>query len=667
MPILGIKFFQPCNFYFMLAKSLSIVLLTALIPCGLMAQNNRLKKNAEKDFYENEMVSALSAYQEILETEPDFILGNYRAEICSLLILEKDKSLTTLFEYERSLVEKDRFFYYWLGKIHAKHLDFENAIQAWNDFLALDIYKSQDILIETNALIEAAKRSLSQTGTPIDYEVDRVEVDAASGQSRLSPNALINNNSLIYLSGTKNEYNVQISEIKNGVWGSPTTISHIGTVDHENSFMGLVETEKKTFLYGNHYYSVLEGETWQDKVITAKSPEERHSFINAEETRMIFSAKTTKSKNAQSDLFEIVFDTESGKWRQSERLEGAVNTLYDEDYPFLSKDGKTLYFSSKGHGSFGGFDIFKSEYDAKNNSWSIPLSLNLPVNSNADEIHFEMNSESGYGYFASNRNNSQFDIYQVHSPYSIKVINKVVDQDGNPIPHVKIKVFSAQLPLFQAVNTEIKESGIGFYKAPPRAEMTVDVYLNNQLKITDTFVTPNVSTAAETVFNKEYVIQLEEANTDDDMTAQEAEIVARNLDSSTNAYEKSKYEELSNLGSKFRLNKKAKLSYLYFGYEKHEISGDGMKTMDVLVAVMNKNKDLKIEIAGHTDNSGSAKSNMKLSKKRAQSIVDYLVSQGINPDRLIAKGYGESNPIASNDDEIDGRQLNRRIEVIVIE
>ena len=102
-----------------------------------------------------------------------------------------------------------------------------------------------------------------------------------------------------------------------------------------------------------------------------------------------------------------------------------------------------------------------------------------------------------------------------------------------------------------------------------------------------------------------------------------------------------------------------------FGFDEYKISESSYPILDRIVNIMKHNSDIKIEIAAHTDNIGSFQYNMKLSRKRAQSIMDYMVSKGISKDRLRAVGYGQSRPIASNQTE-EGRQKNRRVEFILI-
>jgi outer membrane protein OmpA-like peptidoglycan-associated protein len=108
------------------------------------------------------------------------------------------------------------------------------------------------------------------------------------------------------------------------------------------------------------------------------------------------------------------------------------------------------------------------------------------------------------------------------------------------------------------------------------------------------------------------------------------------------------------------------LRHVYYDFNKSTLRPESYPELDRLIKVMAQNPYLKLKVNGHTDNVGSHDSNVQLSQRRAESVVDYLVSKGVSASRLVAKGFGETKPIASNDDEEEGRELNRRTEAEVI-
>ena len=124
---------------------------------------------------------------------------------------------------------------------------------------------------------------------------------------------------------------------------------------------------------------------------------------------------------------------------------------------------------------------------------------------------------------------------------------------------------------------------------------------------------------------------------------------------------------IEELGSKFRPGRKAVARNIYFNHGTSELQKESLPNLEALLKTMLKAPSLMIEVAGHTDNTGPPSVNKLLSLKRAEAIQKWLVAKGVKASRVTPNGYGESKPIASDDDEKDGRELNRRIEIIVIE
>jgi outer membrane protein OmpA-like peptidoglycan-associated protein len=124
--------------------------------------------------------------------------------------------------------------------------------------------------------------------------------------------------------------------------------------------------------------------------------------------------------------------------------------------------------------------------------------------------------------------------------------------------------------------------------------------------------------------------------------------------------------KISNLADSYEIGRKAIIHNIYFGFGTAGLSGEYATVLEELYQVLNGNPEIRVEIAGHTDNTGPQEVNQWLSENRAKAVRSWLINRGIDAKRLVAKGYGESLPLASNDDEIAGRELNRRIEVLII-
>jgi outer membrane protein OmpA-like peptidoglycan-associated protein len=343
-----------------------------------------------------------------------------------------------------------------------------------------------------------------------------------------------------------------------------------------------------------------------------------------------------------------------GEWGAALNI-SEINTKYDEDGVFIDYDGRTLYFSSKGHKGMGGFDIYKSEYDEENEEWSAPVNLGYPMNSPDNDIYFVSTRDGKRGYYAS----SKADGYGFMDIYHIKLANldlppKSVEAKGiTPTDEslVEIDVAKEAIPvelLLKTVDKEnqnaietnvsiteaatnlpvpVKRIGVGLYQAQFTNMSTVKYNITIEKP---TYMYQNMSISIPSITNS-------------------INKIARQV----------KLEKIQPGLSRVIRN-------IYFDFGTARLKESSTPELQKLLRVLQENTTYKIEISGHTDNYGGKKFNQWLSERRAQAIVTYMVNRGQRQERFIIKGYGEDRPIASNDDEEMGRELNRRVEFRVL-
>lgn len=636
-----------------------LTLICLFFSYSIYAQNNtKLDRKAEKLFYAENFEEALNVYSDILNADSKNSIALYHSEICSLLTDYSNTSVNLLINYEKGLVEKDRFYNYWLGRIYKKQGDFEAARISWDIFLEVDIYKSPLLILETQSLIEATTSVIQHSSLPINYQIERLDQSINSKNNNFSPTFIKSNNSLLYFTTDKNSdenYQLYQTQYNNGEWSVPISNSNLGSFGINDTGIGLVETKAKTFIYSDLYYVIYQDGKWSDKTTTAKDSEESHIYMNSNESKILFSANTNGELN-NLDLFMVTLDEETQNWNEPQRFGNQINTLYDEDFPYLSEDGNTLYFSSKGHGTMGGYDIYKSTYIQDSNLWSNAINLNLPINSIKDEIHFKIDEKTNSGFLNSNRfgNGKSHDIFLFHDIFNISIVGKIIDEASNPVSNVSISLFSLNY-ITKKIDVISNEDGVFKAIVGNENQMNIEIKLNEKTIYTNQFEIKVKADNNVLVVNKEFKVSIPK------------EVSTLSDNNKTSIYDEEAYSDLEELTNKFRLSKKALLGNLYFNYNKYELTKSSSKELNQLLKLLIKNNQMSVEIAGHTDNIGSEKGNLFISKKRSESVVNYLISKGINKNRLVSKGYGESKPMASNDDHKNGRELNRRIEVIVIE
>jgi len=341
------------------------------------------------------------------------------------------------------------------------------------------------------------------------------------------------------------------------------------------------------------------------------------------------------------------------RWQRPINIGATINTPFDEEGVYISTDSKTLYFSSKGHNSMGGFDIFKSEY--VDGRWTNPVNLGYPINTPDDDVFFTMAGSGQRGYYSSKKK----DGYGGQDLYMITFLGA-----SKPLAFNSEEViFAYNLPRFAPQpappieqNTILEGVILDEVSLTP-IQATIEIMDNSKNELLASFES-NSSNGAYlislkpgknygiTVSKSEYLFHSENFNIPDNAEARKIkkDILLKRLE----------------VGTKIILNN------IFFDFNKATLTDESIAELDRVYKLLEDTPTLKIEMSGHTDNIGSASYNQKLSEERAKAVVDYLVRKGISADRLTYKGYGMTQPVASNDTE-DGRQQNRRTEFKVVE
>lgn len=350
---------------------------------------------------------------------------------------------------------------------------------------------------------------------------------------------------------------------------------------------------------------------------------------------MVFTSDKADGKGG-SDLY-ISFYSE-GKWSEPTNLGSSINTEKNESFPYLLSED-TLYFSSEAHNSYGGLDVFYTTFNGA--KWTKPYNLLSPINSYKDDFAISFKTDKKSGFISSNRSNlDRIYSFTMNRP-SFRIEGLVINKESQkPMPSVKITL----------TNRKTKQDSIVY--SDKEGKFNYPIASNSKYKLlaeeTDYFVKSyNISTRGRThskVFN--VVFEMEE------IVLNKAIKIEDETGSLTIDPE----------------NKRVK--NIYYDFDKWDIRNDAVIELDRLVWLFKDNPNLTIEISSHTDSRGSDEYNLKLSQKRADGVVAYLVDRGVNPDMLVAKGYGESKLVNKcvNDFPCSEKdhQENRRSEFKVI-
>ncbi|MDO9185900.1 MAG: OmpA family protein [Bacteroidia bacterium] len=525
-----------------------------------------------------------------------------------------------------------------------------------------------------------------------------------------------------------------------------------------NSPIALSNDGQRMLLYrgdpdGNIYESVLNGEQWSEPV---KLPEPINSSKHestasiSPDGRTIYFVSNRKGGQGKLDIW-LSHQDNTGTWGKAENLGATINTDDNEEGVFIHPDGKTLYFSSMGHNSSGGFDIFKSIFE--NGSWSTPVTLGNSINTPEDDLFFTLTADGKTGYYSTaylgNVGSKEGTISKEKTAATDSLVRTILDaqilieEQIKRVQNAKLVITDLKQEKAQQViretQVQLAQMAIEVQKVIKEAQALLvvkEVLVNmgaagassDTISITSTgrnniAAAPIAATMREGGYGKKdiYEISFKNKKTESNLTLFKGVVmdfetldpIGTDIEISDN----DKNEIIANIQSnsvtgkylislpagknygitikkkgylffsenfdipvseafkeinkniqlqKFNVGNTITLKNVFYDQGKATLKPESLSEINQLVNLMNLNINIKIEVASYTDSEGSASSNLTLSQARSQSVLDFLFSAGISKEQVVAKGYGESDPIASNDTE-EGRKLNRRTEIKILE
>lgn len=441
--------------------------------------------------------------------------------------------------------------------------------------------------------------------------------------------------------------------LNDSLWTKPQNISRNVNSAFHDAAAALSPDGKRLFIYldeggGDLFMSEFDGLNWSKPKTLGPHVNSRYwetSVTITADGRKIYFASSRPGGYGKLDIYLSMLQAD-GQWGPAENLGPTINTAEDEDAPFVHPDGQTLYFSSNGHPGLGGFDIFKSEL--VDGEWAGAENFGYPVNTTDDDIHFVMTGNRKKAYFTSVKEDGigKADIYALTFPYNTSkpplqeeqiVIKEPIEEGGKTVLSGNVADHSKEVPLSATVSLTNNEN------AELVAEDTTD---------------PETGDFELIVYGLgSFALNIE---------AQGFLFYSQNLKITQEDQQKEKKE--INVDVRMRpmgVGSTVILSNIFFNTGEFILRSESYPELEKILKYLENSPKLKVQVNGHTDNVGEASYNKTLSRKRAEAVKDYLIKGGIGEDRLRAKGFGEERPLVSNDDEFEGRELNRRTEIEV--
>ncbi len=339
--------------------------------------------------------------------------------------------------------------------------------------------------------------------------------------------------------------------------------------------------------------------------------------------RMLFFVSDRRGGLGNKDIY-VSYKLENGRWTKAENLGEKINTPYDEISPFIHVNGRTLFTASNGRPGFGGYDIYRSDYE--NGAWMATENFGSPVNNHEDQFSLFITRDGQRGFYShedNNRVNSSI-LFEIRVPEELQLQYKSNYVKGIVRDAQIKKPLGARVELFNINKNELTSS--------VNADSVTGEYL---------MVLTQGADYALYISHPGYLFKSMNFNYE----VQENLVpVAMDV-----------FLDPVKIGASVVLNN------IFFDLNKFEIKEKSITELDKVIRFLGDNPGIRIEVGGHTDNVGTAAYNLQLSLKRAQAVVSHLIAHGIDAARLAQKGYGAQKPRAPNDTE-ENRQINRRIE-----
>jgi OmpA-OmpF porin, OOP family len=634
--------------HFFITFFLLVVLMHAYAQPTLSTKSKKaIELYTEADNYRvrGQFNQAIVLLEEAIEKDKGFAEAYYRL---GLVYMSMRKHPEAIRNFEKGLgltpdIRKQKVYWFDLAEAYFTTGDYEKADKFINSFIDNETVNKQKI---------DRARMLAKN---IKFAKDNQHLAAAYKQKQLSdtvnrfvmqyfPVLTADQQQLIFTrrTGYSDQFDedlVTSTRDDQGRWTVPQSISkNINTAFNEGTCTISADGRKLIFTsctgrdgFGSCdlFQSTRVGDEWSEpknlgpNVNTADW--ESQPSLSAD-GRTLYFVSDRRGGMGRRDIWMTMLDN-NGQWTKAKNVGAPINTVYDEISPFIHVNNRSLFFASNGLTGFGGYDLFISTKDSLS-KWADPLNLGAPLNTHEDQFSLFVTADGKKGYYsheehgAEGRSSSKLMEMEIPEASRIKIRSNYVKgivRDRQTAQPLRARIEMINIDTRETESLVESDSITGQYLIVLSQGAEYALYVNKK-----TYLFRSVH------FNYSEV--------------KDFEPIILNID-----LDKAKEGSI------------AVLENIFFDHDKYELKPKSLTELEKVERFLLENPNIRVEIGGHTDNSGSVTYNMQLSQKRAMAVFEYLIGKGIPAKRLTAKGYGPNNPVADNSTE-EGMQQNRRIE-----
>ena len=601
----------------------------------------------ETGFYEE----AFNRYKNLLTLDPGNCNILFHCGACCLNIpgneeqaityLKEAAEGVTLSYKEKSHKEPGApvLTYFMLGQAYHLNYQFSEALMEYTEYLEMGTNQEQLQLEYARMQIEASKRAadIERTNPAFEFTgvLEHFEDDLPSCSN---PVISGDGNILIFLVDYPSDKKIMMTTRTDSLWSRPRVInSEIGMVGE--TYPVSLSYDGKDLYMAHQFYSHsdifvshLKGKRWTEAEalgynINGRTSED-HASISKDGQSLYF---TTDARGG-SGSFDIYVShlTEKGEWGQAHNLGPTINTPYEEHTPFISNNDSILFFSSQGHSTIGGADVFHSNLQ-QDGTWSEPENLGYPVNTTGDDLFFNPGWDELESYYAVRREDDP-------TSNTINMALKIEYEEAElltvHIPDQRMEIQEIEAELVEETFTPPEEETVS---SPPVEEILTEEIL----------IEPPNTDEIEMVLNQR------EPEAEPTFVNQVSDPSDAPLTETRPAYTDELITSIPFLTNKYEMGPAAQLE------------------VERVAELMGYHPESTVELTGYTDFTGEEDFNMILSQYRAEKIAEYLEMRGIERERIKVDGKGEFEPLAINSfsdgsDATLGRYLNRTVKVRIL-